>query len=287
MDSYESERYSEIRAWQAEPPPPVARLLGRAAGPASRAVQTMVPGEALQMALDAVFDISGRLDREDSILKLAGLSRIEQLRDRPLAECDRLARHVQRRSTLVGAGSGAAFGIAGAAGLVADVPSLLVLALRVIRRTGLCYGERLQGANGRRLAIAIFALASANTVEEKRAALKAVAEPDSHTDMSVDAWRDGIERAAERELAKDAATASLNNLAGQLTRHLGWRKASAMVPVIGAVIGGSVNAWYLHDVARVARLCFQERWLAQRHHRHSQRIPLRPPASGPQPAAAG
>ena len=43
-----------------------------------------------------------------------------------------------------------------------------------------------------------------------------------------------------------------------------WRKAASVVPVMGAVVGGSVNAWYIYDVARVARYCFQERWLAAR-----------------------
>lgn len=266
MDAYERQRYDELRLWQAEPPPVTARLLGRAAGPASRAVQTVVPVEALQLALDAVFKLSGQFNDESALLRRAGVDQLEALQHLPLPQCDALARHVQQRATVVGAGTGAAFGVAGVAGMIADVPALLTLALRVIRRVGYCYGEKLQGAPARRLAITIFALASANSVAEKRDALQALATIDhDDADVAVAAWRDGIERAAERELAKDAASASLNNLAAQLTRHLGWRKASGLVPVMGAVIGGSVNAWYLHDVARVARYSFQQRWLRRRY----------------------
>lgn len=273
MNRYERERYEELHAWQEEPPPPVARLMGRAAGPASRAVQAMLPEEALQMVMDAAFSLSVRMDGEARLARRAGVAEITDLRESALADCDRLARHAQRRAALAGAGTGAAFGMAGAAGLVADVPTLAVLALRTIRRIGLCYGERLDGTSGRRLSMAIFALASANSVEEKQQALRVLGTAEQDDESSNAAWRDGLERAAERELAKDAATASLSNLAAQLTRHLGWRKASAAVPVIGAVIGGSVNAWYLHDVARVARYCFQHRWLQRRQHKPLTALP--------------
>jgi hypothetical protein len=148
--------------------------------------------------------------------------------------------------------------------MVADVPALLVLAFRSIQRVGLCYGERPQPEqDARRLSLAIFALASANSVEEKQQALQALARP--YSDAVDAAWRDGVERAAERELAKEAAMLSINNLAMQAGRHLGWRKAAGTVPIFGAVVGGSVNAWYLYDLCGVARYVYQERWLRARH----------------------
>ena len=70
-----------------------------------------------------------------------------------------------------------------------------------------------------------------------------------------------MERAAEREFAKEAAVFSLNNLASKLGINLGKRKAAGVLPVLGALVGGSVNAWYLYDVAQVSRYVFQERWL--------------------------
>ena len=100
---------------------------------------------------------------------------------------------------------------------------------------------------------------------EKQTALRALAGSGGGLMLQDAAWRDGIERAAERELAKEAAVMSLNNLARQLGLNLGWRKAGGALPVIGAAVGGSVNAWYLYDVTRTAQFCYQERWLQRRY----------------------
>lgn len=264
MDEYERRQLLELRRWQQQKPPPVSRWFGRAAGPASQAVQTLIPTAALRIALDGVQSTAGRFAGHASLLKQARVQRIEDLRKADLETCDRLAAKVRRRSSVAAGGSGALLGVAGAAGMVVDVPTLMVLAFRTIQRVGLCYGEVLHNVAGRQLGLAIFALASANTVEEKRTALLALTRPEPGSTREA-AWRDGIERAAERELAKEAAMLSLQNLAMQASRHLGWRKAAGSLPVFGALVGGSVNAWYLWDLATVSRYCFQERWLRHRH----------------------
>ena len=260
---YERAQLAQLRQWQAGPPGPATRLFGKAAGPASKAVQSMLPEAALRSALSGAQKAALKLSGEDSLLRQAGVKDFAELRRIPLQTCDRLATGVQRRAMAMAGGAGAVFGVAGPAGLVADVPALLVLALRSIHRTGLCYGERGEDEARARLGIGIFALASANTVEEKQAAIAALR--NVNAEQSSAAWRDGVERAAERELAKEAAVFGLNNLARSLATNLGWRKAAGSLPVLGAVVGGSVNAWYLYDVTSVARYVFQERWLQAKH----------------------
>lgn len=277
MNDYERKQWEALQRWQAQPPPPVARWLGKAAGPASQAVQNLIPTEALRLALSAVDATASRFAGQAALIRQARVARVEDLREAELALCDALAAKVRKRAMLAAGGGGALLGMAGGAGLVADVPALLLLAFRTIRRIGLCYGEAPPPEQARPLAIAIFALASANTVEEKQVALSALARPQDAWQQAQAAWRDGLERAAERELAKEAALMSLNNLALQAGRHLGWRKAAGAMPVVGALIGGSVNAWYLHDLANVARYCFQERWLRARY---------RQPGALPAPLAA-
>jgi hypothetical protein len=282
MNDYESSQLLELRRWQEQAPPPVTRWFGRAAGPASQAMQTIIPTTALRMALDGVQSTAGRFAGHANLLKQAKVARIEDLRNADLQLCDELAAKVRRRSSVTAGSSGALLGVAGAAGMVADVPTLMVLAFRTIQRIGLCYGEVLHNVAGRQLGLAIFALASANTVEEKRTALLALTRPEPGA-MHEDAWRDGIERAAERELAKEAAMLSLHNLAMQAGKHLGWRKAAGALPVFGALVGGSVNAWYLWDLATVARFCFQERWLRNRYRELQLQAPM--PALPPEQQA--
>ncbi|MBL6750382.1 MAG: EcsC family protein [Nevskia sp.] len=259
---YEREQLQRIRKWRGEPPGPATRAFGQAATPAAEAVEKLVPGVLLRLALESVHAAAVRLSDRRSILRRAQLPDIAALREGQLKRCDDLAEQVRRRAVGLAGGSGAVFGAAGTLGLIADIPTLLTLTFRTIHRIGLCYGEELGAPERRHTAVAVFALASANSMDEKQQALAAL-DADA-LDAEVH-WREGIERAAERELAKEAAIFSLNNLGRQLARHLGWRKAAESLPVMGAVVGGSVNAWYLNDVARAAQHCFQWRWLLARH----------------------
>ena len=199
-----------------------------------------------------------KLSDERSILRQAGVASLAEMREQPLQACDRLALSVGRRAAALGGAAGAVFGVTGAAGLVIDVPALLTLALSTVHRTGYCYGERPAADEERRLGIAVFAVVSANSADEKLAALNALK---AESELFDAAWRDGVEQITERELAKEAAVYSVQNLARSIGVNLGKRKAAEAIPVIGAVVGGLVNASYLADVAQTARYVFAERWL--------------------------
>lgn len=262
MTPYEHKVLKEIHAWQAQPPGWGTRLLAKPGRKVGEVVQVLVPTAALRAALSGADRLGRKLSDERSLLQRAGVATLAELREGPLEACDQLARTVSRRALALGGATGALFGIAGAAGLVADVPTLLTLAMRTIHRLGFCYGERPAPAHERALAIGIFALVSANSADEKLAALDALHGGGALLDA---AWRDGVERVAERELAKDATAYSLQNLARAIGLNLGKRKVAGTIPVVGAAVGAAVNAWYLSDVAKAARYVFQERWLRERY----------------------
>lgn len=262
LSPYERQQFERITEWQSRQPDIATRLLARGTGPASQVLQSIVPTMALRMALDTVQAAARRLSDQRSVLRRAGVTDLAELARGSLNRSDRLARQVSRRSMLMAGGSGALFGAAGGFGLVADVPSLLVIAFRSIHRVGLCYGEDCLDGGQRRLPLAIFALASANTMDEKQEAFAAIQQD---VLLHGAALRGGVERTARRELAKETATVSLNRVARQVGTHLGWRKAAESLPLAGALVGGSVNAWYLHDVTHTARLAFQLRWLEGRY----------------------
>lgn len=267
LTDYEKAQLRAIRAWQVEAPGWGTRLLAKPGGKIAEAVQAVVPLEALRAALDGVNKFAEKLSDERAILKRGNFESLDQLRTTALDLCDDLMKAEQRRAMALAGAGGAVFGVAGAAGMIADVPTLIGLALRTIHRVALCYGEDLRSPERRRLAIGVFALASANSLDEKRIAVDALRgfHPE---ELNAAAWRDGVERAAEREFAKEAAVFSMQNLAQRLGVNIGKRKAAGVLPILGAVIGGSVNAWYLWDVAQVSRYVFQERWLMERHPAH-------------------
>ncbi|HUP92936.1 MAG TPA: EcsC family protein [Solimonas sp.] len=262
LTDYELEQLRAIRRWEAEIPGWGTRLLAKPGGAAAKAVQALVPVSALRAALQGLNGMALRMRGHKVILRRAKVDSLEALRALPLERCDAVALGEMKRAMAIAGGSGAVFGLAGALGLVADVPTLLTLGLRAVHRTALSYGEDLGGPQGQRLAIGIFALASANSMDEKQAALRALRGDGEILDA---AWRDGVERVAEREMAKEAAVFSLQTLASRIGLQLGRRKAAGVIPVVGAAVGASVNAWYLRDLSQAARLVFQERWLTAKY----------------------
>lgn len=261
LSAYEQQQLAQLREWQSQPPSWLTRQLAQASGPVARFAQTLIPVSALKLALNGANTMAARLANTDRILKLAGVSSLQELREVELERCDALAQTVRRQSIGLSAAGGVATGIAGAPGLVLDVPALLTLALHNIHRTGLCYGFDSLAQPERPYAIAVFALASANTEEEKQLALQALRAAQTPDEA---AFRDGVERAAQREMGKGAAIYSLHNLAKQLGLNLGRRKAAAALPILGAVVGGAVNAWYLNDLAQTSRYAFLLRRFADK-----------------------
>ncbi len=262
LSPYEHQQLLRLRAWQARAPEGwLMRRLSSASGPAARLAQKLVPVSALRLALGGASSLAARLASTETVLRAAGVDAISELRQAPLERCDALADRVRRQATGLSAAGGALAGVVGAPGLVLDVPALLTLALHTIQRTGLCYGYDSLADAERTFAIGVFALASANTLDEKRAAIEALR---AQRDPDEAAFRDGLERAAQRELGKQAAVFSLNNLAQKLGLNLARRKAAGVVPVLGAVIGCAVNAAYLNDLAHSARYAFHDRRFADR-----------------------
>lgn len=256
----------EVIAWRDRPAKADIRGLPAVSVPSLGSLRKAVPEGVAGSTLAAAYAASVRLSQPQALLKKAGVDSLEQLREQPLHACDARARQIAGKSGWLAGGSGAALGIAGAAGLVADAPALLLIGLRALVRIGYCYGERPSPA----LVAALFALASADTEAEKRLAWQAALTAPAGTDavaekadaaVSDAAIRDGLERAAEREFAKQALAGSLQKLGTTLVQRLGMKKAAGALPVIGAVVGGAVNIRFVYLLGEAARMAFAARRL--------------------------
>ncbi|NKF21965.1 EcsC family protein [Solimonas marina] len=264
LSEYEQSQLQAIEQWRDAPPDWGTRAMRTPTRIASFAAQKLVPARVLRATMRGVDRAAGWSAVHRDVLKAAGVADLAQLRERPLEDCDRLAQRIELRSMALGGTGGAVFGFAGALGIAADVPTLIALALRTIHRTAYCYGEDWRVPERKGLAIGVFALASANTLEEKQTAWQAWAEGG---DLFVEAWRDGIERVAERHLAKGAAQLSLKSLADRIGVNLAKRSlfGLGLMPVIGAVIGSAINAGYMQDIAEISQRALQYRWLQARY----------------------
>ena len=109
------------------------------------------------------------------------------------------------------------------------------------------------------LSTTILLAASANTIEEKIAALTFLRTIE--VSIAKTTWKKMAEVASKSALSKEAGIIAIRNLAKQLGINLTKRKALTAIPVIGAAVGGSVNGWFLKEIGWAARRMFQERWL--------------------------
>lgn len=249
-----------VKSWRDRHAKADVRGLPKVSVPLLSAARKVTPdGSALRL-LAATYRAAVQLSQPQTILRQAKAESLAELRLRALADCDAQARRVAARSGWLAGGSGAVFGIAGAAGLVADAPALLLMALRTLVRIGYCYGESPSPA----LVSALFALASADTEAEKRIAWNAAltaqgSDQPAAAEMSDAAIRDGLERAAEREFAKQALASSLQRLAVTLVQRLGLKKTAGLLPVVGAAVGGAVNIRFIYLLSEAARMAFAAR----------------------------
>lgn len=227
--------------------PRFARAVTR---PAGWIASRLIPVEAIELALTgADFAANASLRRA--------------LIDHDFADlfaCDAAAQDARRWAIGYGMTSGGAAGAVGVIGLVVDVPTSITLAMRTARAVGLCYGFGESGPAERSFVMSILALAGANDRADKEKALlfvDAVNRPEAIQDHDFQAI-------ARMSGPGTASVAAVRALAEQLGVNLAQRKAAQIVPVFGAVIGASVNAAFLSDVALAARYAYRERWLATR-----------------------
>ena len=255
----DSELLTQVIAWRDEPAKADLRGLPAVSVPALARVREHLPADGARKTLTAAYAAAFRLARPQSVLKAASVTDVAELRKRDLKECDAQARRIASRSGWLAGGSGAALGLGGTVGLVADAPALLVLGMRALIRIGYCYGETPSPAR----VAGLVALVSADTDDEKREAWNHVLALPPASDVAIAdgeaALRDGLERAAERELAKQALNASLQKLACVLVQRLGAKKAAGVLPMLGAVVGGAVNIRFIYRLGEAARMAYAAR----------------------------
>jgi len=261
LDAYEREQLLAILAWRKQSPSIASQALVRLLSPAVFLVDKMVPVAAMESIIHSARWAGMKLTDSDDLLRQAGLARIEDLQQAELKTCDALANSVHRWAMGFGASEGAATGAAGLAGIVVDIPAALTLAFRTIYKTGICYGYAPEQVT-EQFAQGILAASGANSMQEKLAAL--VSLQAIRTALHQQSWKTLAHKASQHAFSREGAIIAMRTLARQLGVNLTKRKALAAIPVMGALVGAGVNAWYMRDVSWAARRAFQERWLADR-----------------------
>jgi hypothetical protein len=259
MSEYERIQTQEIEKWKTEEPGAVNKVFGLVVQPMAWLVEQVVPEAAIQGALDLANAAGKWLTDTKDILHEAEAKDISELRNKDLSLCDRLADEAHDWAIGLSIVEGAATGVFGILGAPVDVPAIITIALRTIHKTGICYGYECQTESDRQFVLGILAASGANSIEEKLAALSLLRAV--QVVLAKQTFKAMAEKAAQTQLSKEGAIIAIKNLARQLGINITKRRALASIPAIGALVGGSVNGWYIKDVGWAARRAFQERWL--------------------------
>lgn len=187
------------------------------------------------------------------------VEKISDLIGKDLTLSDHMADQVQNWAIGIAVAEGAGTGAFGILGAPIDVPAIITLALRTIHKIGVCYGYECKTKADEMFAYGILSASGANSIEEKLAALATLTVIE--TALLKQTWKAMAEKAAQSQFSKEAAITMVRSLAKQLGVNITKRKALASIPAIGAVVGGSVNGWYIKEVGWAARRSFQQRWL--------------------------
>ncbi|MFO7884008.1 MAG: EcsC family protein [Desulfobacteraceae bacterium] len=222
-------------------------------------MQKIIPDAAIRGVLDGGNAVAEWLADTDDIIRDAEVSAIFQLKRKNLNLLDKLANEVHNWAIGIATVEGGVTGATGIFGLAADIPAIITLALRTIHKIGLCYGFEAKNEMDNQFVFSILSASGANSVAEKAAALSMLRSVE--ITIAKQTWKAMAEKAAQQQISKEGAIIAIKDLAKQLGINLTKRKALQAIPAVGALIGSSVNGWYVKDVGLAARRAFQERWL--------------------------
>lgn len=257
LTPYEVTQVDKINKWKNEEPGIVSQTLGVILTPVGKAINTIIPDAALEGALNGCNAAGEFLADQDDILRDGGVRTISELRTKDIQLSDRLADEVHNWAIGIATAEGGAVGFFGGPGIAADIPALMVLSTRTIHKIGLCYGYEANTENEKRFVLSILSIVGSNSLKEKQAALVEIAMLKQALKQT---WKKIEEKALERAF-NETLIMLVKKVCQQLGINLTKRKAAQVIPIIGALIGATINGDYMRELGYAAIRSYQERWL--------------------------
>jgi len=260
LDEYERMQIEAIEKWKQQKPSVVSSVFGKLASPIGWGIRKVIPSSAIKAALDASNATGKFLAGKKDIIRDGKVSEIEELKCKTLRLSDSIANNVHNWAIGIATAEGAATGTGGFLTLGIDIPFIITFALRTVHKIGYCYGYEAHDDQDNMFILGILSVSGSNSMQEKVIALSTLTS--IQNTIAKETWKKIAEKAVRDKVSKEGAVISIKSLARQLGINITKRKALQAIPIIGAIVGASVNAWFIKEVAWAARHKFQERWLA-------------------------
>lgn len=211
---------------------------------------------AVEQALGSTAHLADRLLDEEKIEK----SVQETRKNIPceLQARDAVARRIILENLSVGTVSGAAAGAGGWATILLDIPVLITVTQRVIRQVAAAYGYRVDTPEEQAIARGILGSASALDVGQREKFILSM-----HAVSRALRQGAGLDRVVALLLPSTLEKLGVREIARSLGINLTQRKALQLVPLVGAAVGGAMNALTIKDTATAAFMVYRRRWLEE------------------------
>jgi EcsC protein family len=239
LSAYEAEQIRQIVTWKSEAVNPIAEAWNLTILQAAKLVTVVIPDVVVRSAIELAYTLAQKLAPPAGIERKAGVRDINELRQKSLEVCDKLAQEVSAAARIVATVEGAITGVGGMATTAIDVPLLFASALRTIIQIGHCYGYASNEPKDRYFNLGILTIATAGTLATRLERL--------------DQLQD-LEKLLVEETQVDLIRSELLSFLFQL-------EIFEDVPGIGIVSGALLNLSFMHRVDVTARRVFQARWL--------------------------
>lgn len=180
----------------------------------------------------------------------APVKKLEDIAALPLQVVDDQVKLFKSRYVALTSAQGVTTGVIGWAGIPADVVGLITANLRAISEYATYYGFDMSDKGEQLFAMSLLSIASSASEDARTAALK----------DSFDLVKDP-ETLAFNQINEEVVSRVLRQTVTQVATNLVKTKAAQIVPAVGAVVAGGVNANYTAQVCEAAYQCYRERFL--------------------------
>ena len=180
------------------------------------------------------------------------VKQLEDIKNLPIAVVDKQVKMFKSKYVALTSAQGVATGIVGWAGIPADVIGLITANLRAISEYATYYGFDMSSENEQLFAMSLLGIATSTSRSERQAAL--------NDTFSIVATKDA-ETLAFNKISEEVMSRVLRQTATKVATNLVKTKAAQIIPAVGAVVAGGVNASYTASVCEAAYQCYRQRFL--------------------------
>ncbi|HOT76803.1 MAG TPA: EcsC family protein, partial [Candidatus Wallbacteria bacterium] len=208
---------------------------------------------AIEMALSGLGNTTANTINKNEILARIG----EQNNEFNFKLRDTAAKHYWNYHISYALAEGAATGAGGFAILLADIPLLFGIAMRLIQEIAVCYGFDINTDEEHLYMLNILRVSSTGDVKAK-AEFMVILKQVEQILLTI-TWREMADALAKKQLNSLATIALFRKFCNSLGIQLTKRKALQLVPVFGAFVGAAFNSTFINDVGKAAYMSYRRR----------------------------